>query len=467
MRVVVAGGSISGLAAAIALSRASHDVVVLERDNVDAIDDWESSFERKRSVAQFLLPHAFLAGGRKALLHATPDIYGDLLRAGALEIDTCGRLPVVYRDSDLVALAARRPLVEWALLRAARSAPRVDLRPATRATGLLSEVRDGTPVVRGVVTQTGERITADLVVDAIGRTSPLSSWLCDIGGRAPLRRSTDCATLTYSRYWRLLPGAEPPEIVSPLAARGDTGYSGFALFWEDNGVFGLSQNVPAWDRELRAMARERPFMAAARAMPQLRRFLETGFAEPITGVVAMGRLRNVSREFVVDGASVALGVLAIGDALCHTNPIYAFGMSLALAQAFSLPHLLAHAEDERDLARRFHCVAGRDARERYRVAAEGDAVRIRRWRGEAVDASSPDADRPAFMASTLPAVIAADPELYVRYLRYSHVLDDPRGLENDAALLWRAAEIHRERSAARPARPMPTRDELLRAMNDA
>lgn len=56
----------------------------------------------------------------------------------------------------------------------------------------------------------------------------------------------------------------------------------------------------------------------------------------------------------------------------------------------------------------------------------------------------------------------ADPEIYVKFMRRWHVLDRPEVLERDEDLLWRAAAIFKERMAAEPSVPPPSREDLCR-----
>ena len=51
MRAVVVGAGIGGLAAAMALSRLGHDVLLLERDDTPMPDDIEAAFQRNRRGA--------------------------------------------------------------------------------------------------------------------------------------------------------------------------------------------------------------------------------------------------------------------------------------------------------------------------------------------------------------------------------------------------------------------------------
>ena len=75
--------------------------------------------------------------------------------------------------------------------------------------------------------------------------------------------------------------------------------------------------------------------------------------EPITPVQAMGGLINRIRRFVdADGAPLAHGFFAIGDAHTCTNPLYGRGSSLAVLQAVLVADALAAHPDDRDAAAR-------------------------------------------------------------------------------------------------------------------
>jgi glycine/D-amino acid oxidase-like deaminating enzyme len=61
MRFVVAGGGVTGLAASLAVARAGHEAVVLERDIVGPDGPPDSAFEVARpGIPHYLRPHAFL-----------------------------------------------------------------------------------------------------------------------------------------------------------------------------------------------------------------------------------------------------------------------------------------------------------------------------------------------------------------------------------------------------------------------
>jgi hypothetical protein len=70
-----------------------------------------------------------------------PDVPAALMEAGAEAQDVAGRLRGEREpgDEDLVYLWARRPIIEWALRRAATRDPAIQLRPGVSIAGLAGE----------------------------------------------------------------------------------------------------------------------------------------------------------------------------------------------------------------------------------------------------------------------------------------------------------------------------------------
>src|SRR5689334_13733423 len=131
MRFVVAGGGVAGLATGLAVARAGHEAIVLERDDVQPGGAPLEAFgQDRRGIPHFFQPHAFLPRGRRELADWAPDVLQDLLDAGADPQDIARGLrgPRVAGDDDLVYLWVRRPVIEWALRRAAANQEGVELR---------------------------------------------------------------------------------------------------------------------------------------------------------------------------------------------------------------------------------------------------------------------------------------------------------------------------------------------------
>ena len=87
MRVLVIGGGICGLGAALLLARDGHEVTVLERDAdpIPASSDAAWDQWHRKGVAQFRQPHNFMPGLRLLLEAELPEIQEALERAGAAD----------------------------------------------------------------------------------------------------------------------------------------------------------------------------------------------------------------------------------------------------------------------------------------------------------------------------------------------------------------------------------------------
>ena len=166
MKFIVAGGGVAGLAASLAIARAGHHVVVLERDLVDAGGPPGAAFDVERGgIPHYLQPHAFLPRGRRLLADWAPDVLDTLLDAGADPQDLALKLegPREPGDEDLIYLWVRRPIIEWALRRAAAAESAVEIRAGVRVTGLLMS-ENGLPRATGVAVDEGHPVRGDVVV---------------------------------------------------------------------------------------------------------------------------------------------------------------------------------------------------------------------------------------------------------------------------------------------------------------
>jgi 2-polyprenyl-6-methoxyphenol hydroxylase-like FAD-dependent oxidoreductase len=282
-----------------------------------------------------------------------------------------------------VYLWVRRPVIEWALRRAAAAEPTVELRAGVQVTGLLSR-ENGAPRAVGVAVDDGDPVRGDVVVDALGR------YRCPPGWPRAVGEPTDSGAIYYCRYFELAVGVE--HLDAPiLNPRGDLGYMGFNTFRGDNRTFAVILLAPAADRELRVLRNEQAWQAACAAIAPLDVMTSPDYARPITDVMPMGGLMNVDRT----GDPGLSGVIAAGDAFCHTDPASAYGLSFALAHAAAMAHAAAEAPDVDAIAERYRADAGPEARERHALACAIDA-------GSALDRRAAG-DRPT--RRLLPAVL--------------------------------------------------------------
>ena len=455
MRFVVAGGGVAGLAAALAVARAGHEAIVLERDRVEPRCEPQSAFaDDRRGIPHFFQPHAFLPRGRRVLTTLAPDVLGSLVEAGAEPQDVAARLRGEREpgDEDLVYLWVRRPIIEWALRRAAARETAIDLRPATRIAGLVVD-DGGAPRAAGVALEGGEVVRGDVVVDALGRYRPPEGW------RRRIETQADCGALYYCRYFQLRDGVDHLDDAAenPLNPRGDLGYMGFNTFRGDNGTYAVILLVPNHDRELRALRDERAWMAACSAMRHLDVMTSSDYGRPITDVMPMGGLLNVD----CTGEPEIAALVAVGDAFCHTDPAFAYGLSFALAHAEALARAAADAGDVDELPARYRTEVTPEARERYALACATDEARSRRWSGESLDLSRRDGCYPLFAFAAALAAAPHDDVVLRRTVRRVGLLDRTAVFDEDEQLHERIESLFAALAAVPPPPAGVPRDELL------
>lgn len=474
------GGGVSGLSAALKLSRAGHRVTVLERDTTPMPANPDEAFEwDRRGAPQVRHSHAFLGRLYGLLRDNEPDVLAALLEAGATEMRFGDNLPDTLEgfqpqpgDEDLIMLACRRTTFEWVLRRKALAEGDVEFRTGVAVEGFTTADTPGpAPVVTGVRLADGTTVAADLVVVATGRRSTLPEWL-DAIGCAPMPEEVEDTGIIYlSRFYRLKDGHDLPARNGLIG--GDLGYLKYGVFVGDNRTFSLTLATSSEDEELRRLlSDEHMFEAAARALDVAEPYVD-GRAEALTPVHLIAGLLNRRRRFVVDGQPVALGVHPVGDSLVCTNPLYGRGCSIAYWDA----HLLteAIAAEPHDLAAqslRYHAGVDANVIPWYESGVAQDAE-ARRVAAALLAGEDPDADpndprafmRGVFRDGLAPA-LRFDATVLRAFIRNVNLLSPPDALLKDQDVMGRILAVWNDR-ANRPPEPRlgpATRAEMLELM---
>ncbi len=469
LRVVVLGAGVGGLAAALSLARSGHRVTLVERDPVELGEPQASVDWARRGIPHFLQAHAFTPRGRLELLREFPDVFRSLVAAGADDIDLVTKLPGGERepgDEELRFIGVRRPLIEWALRKAALEERGLTIRSGVVATGL-DGLAGEVPRITGVRTADGS-IEADLVVDATGRRSPAPDWIAGLGGTPMAEETSDCGVVYYTRYFRVREGRTLPDGMGIPTPRADLGYGVFSTFPGDNGTFAGLIAIPPGAQDLKLLRHNAAFDAASALMPGLWSWVNPDTSEPITDVLPMGSLQNVLRT-PVGCRPPAIGLISIGDALCHTDPVFSLGLSFALIDGRELRTALAgNGDDVEAAALAFDAAVRPDIVERYRFAADADDLRARRWMGESFDLARHDGGAyPLFIMAAGMAAALVDPEVFRRVLRRNYFLDPLRAVDQDIAFLEKVERLFAAMLASPRPQPGPTRDALVETLQRA
>jgi 2-polyprenyl-6-methoxyphenol hydroxylase-like FAD-dependent oxidoreductase len=464
-KIVVAGGGIVGLSAAMLLAHDGHEVTVLERDASEPPspdDAWEAW--QRTGVNQFRMLHFLLPRWRAVMARELPEVLAAMEAAGALRLNPIVTAPTEMTggvrdgDEEFASVTARRPVAESAIARLASEADGVEVRRGVPVAGLLTGAGAITavPNVVGVRTEAGEEIGADLVVDMAGRRSPLPRWLEGIGARSPQEELEDSGFVYYGRYFRSQDGSVPFAF-GPLLQH----YGSISILTlpADNGTWGVGIITSAKDAAVRKLRDNDVWMRVVGSYPLIAHWLD---GDPLDDEVAvMAKIEDRCRRFVVDGSPVATGVVAVADAWACTNPSLGRGISMGAMHAVTLRDTLrtGAADDPGQFALAFSDVTEADLMPWYQATLHFDRHRLAEI-DAVVEATPYEPGDPAWeMIKCLECAAPADPDLLRAFVSLASITKSGEEVFSVPKVAERAMELGGHWREVVP--PGPDREQLL------
>ncbi len=364
-RIVIIGAGISGLLSARVAASVCRDVVVVDRDPLP------TQPAPRPSTPQGDHLHLLLPGGLDTMNRLFPKLPSALDNLGgqiAQPHEWYAYTPAgkTYRVSRLqkTPLVNRPPLriqsravLEFCLRQQLAEVPGISFRRAMVKDALTADGQ-----VTGVVLDSGEQLPAGLTIDASGRVSRTLRWMARLGYTLPEEDVVNCDFAYTSAVF-----APPVEH--------DFSDTGFMISSSKDGPYtkrggSLAKIAPnEWQVTLAGRLGDYPpkdlqglrDYVATLLHPRLADLLRD--AEPLSTPAQYLFPKSVRRRFdLLD--NFPPGLLPIGDAICHINPGYAQGMSLACRQVEQLQATLVSAAKPADtvapnaaaLGRYFHQV---------------------------------------------------------------------------------------------------------------
>jgi 2-polyprenyl-6-methoxyphenol hydroxylase-like FAD-dependent oxidoreductase len=358
-KVVIIGGSITGLTGALALEAEGFDVTIVERDpSPDAsLEPANSNTWTRRGALHALQPHVLTARLRNKLHEWYPDLVRDLLDAGAWEQpfeetihpDLAPGYHAPPGAEAISVLMARRTTLELVMRRHVERRGVAAFLAGKQVSSLIIDGDTAPITVRGVRIRDveGEReLLADVVIDASGRTTRFADQLRKDGALISDEYHTS-NTVYYARHYRLKPGGSFPRTYGlPGVMFGDMV---FAALPADNGAMVVTLSVFKDDPLLyEAVGRLEVFEEIARRTPRVAAWVDPSVSEPTSAVMSWANMDFLWRTTIADGAPQILGFFFAGDATIRSNPKYGRGCTCGTIGSHILAETLASVADPAD-----------------------------------------------------------------------------------------------------------------------
>ncbi|MBW4507494.1 MAG: 2-polyprenyl-6-methoxyphenol hydroxylase-like oxidoreductase [Scytonematopsis contorta HA4267-MV1] len=329
---IVIGGSVAGLLAGRVLADYFERVTIIERH----------SFPEKvapcKGVPQSHHIHSLMLRGRMILEEMFPGLDKELMTAGAPLFDMGSQMGWLNRngwgvkfDSGMNILSFSRSLLDWNIRQRLKAFTNINFLQGCNVTGLLANSQ-GNGVVGVAVsissesgkTGTQQKLFAELVVDASGRSSKAPKWLKSLGYEAPPEKVVNAFVGYATRIYECPPGFEADWKAQYVQAAPPHRIRSGALFpiegnrWIVTAIGG--------DRDY-APTDESGYLEFLRSLDSQIIYNAVKNAKPLSAIHSFRGTENRLREYEKMSRQPE-GFVALGDSVCALNPIYGQGMTI-------------------------------------------------------------------------------------------------------------------------------------------
>ncbi|MBT2282543.1 FAD-dependent monooxygenase [Paenibacillus polymyxa] len=334
-KAVVIGAGIAGLITARMLADYYEEVCVIERD------EFPSAPNNRQGVPQSFHPHRVQPRGALIMEHYFPGYNEELIALGAISsneeklvvTNKYGTLVNKEDPSSFKIASSSRALMEWVLRNRIQEISQISFLTNTEVTGLL--VSEDKHSITGIYTKErrGEKrekqLSADMVIDASGRSSKLIRWLEQIGLSVPEPEVLKVSLGYSTRYYKIkssipnewvMSDSDPEQgIRAGIFTRIEDDIAGLILFNAGGDVYPSTQ-PEEFQEQLKHL------FASDKIVELMERL------EPVQGPRGYRISESVRQHFELmeDWPS---GLLVLGDAFCSFDPIHGQGITVAAIEA--------------------------------------------------------------------------------------------------------------------------------------
>jgi 2-polyprenyl-6-methoxyphenol hydroxylase-like FAD-dependent oxidoreductase len=344
-RAIVVGAGMGGLAAAASLARHFEEVVILERDALPGEAVHRAGTPQCRHL------HAILGGGQRALGELFAGFARDLAEGGAIplrissdiRLELPGGDPYPQRDFGFDTYSMSRPLIEAVARQRVRRLANVLMRERCRVRRFIATADSNRVTAVGFDSADGdgERLAADLIVDASGRGGLTDALLEEMQRQHPAE-SRIGVDIGYATAIFDMPDDRPGDWKGLLTLPQAPENSRATVMMPIEGERWIVTIAGRYDQKPEDVD---GFLEFAQVLPTPTLYNAIRRARRVGKVARFGFPASVWRHYERLTA-FPRGLLPFGDAFCRFNPIFGQGMTVAAQEAVLLDRLLGAEEDD-------------------------------------------------------------------------------------------------------------------------